>query len=119
MRETFGLLVLLLDALDARESPLAARDRERNLDAAGTGFVVRDAPGAEGVFVEALAPGAPERRAGLRPGDRLLRLGDEPIRGLRQLEPMLLTLHRGQTVTLALERKVDGVAHRLDLAVDY
>ena len=57
-----------------------------------------------GVTVEAVAPGSPAARAGIQPGDRLLRADNRPLRNPFDWQAVVLDLQVGQQVTLTVRR---------------
>ena len=57
-----------------------------------------------GVTVAAVAPGSPAARAGIEPGDRLLRAGNRPLRNPFDWQAVVLDLRVGDTVSLAVRR---------------
>ena len=57
-----------------------------------------------GVTVAAVAPGSPAARAGLQPGDRLLRVGDRVLRNAFDWQAVVLDLRVGQEVNVAVRR---------------
>ncbi len=67
-----------------------------------------------GAFIDAVAPGSPAARAGVRPGDRALRLNGHPLRDVLDYQfyleagPQALDLERnGSLLTLSLELDMD------------
>ncbi len=74
--------------------------------------------GEHGVMVSETDPGSPARRAGIRAGDRLLKVGGQPVTALTQedvpdLNRLLGLLPKGQEVELELERAGQPVAARM------
>lgn len=57
-----------------------------------------------GVTVAAVAPGSPAARAGIQPGDRLLRAGNRVLRNPFDWQAVVLDLRVGQELTLAIRR---------------
>jgi serine protease Do len=94
---------------DSREIELVAVEyTEADLDAVGwrrLGLRVREAAQVRAVEIAEVRPGSHALRAGLRPGDLLLAIGDQPIAsiaafrrsvgGLRDPSPAALTVQRG------------------------
>ena len=57
-----------------------------------------------GVTVAAVAPGSPAARAGIQPGDRLLRAGNRVLRNPFDWQAVVLDLRVGQELSLAVRR---------------
>jgi serine protease Do len=57
-----------------------------------------------GVVVEAVAPGSPAARAGIQPGDRILRAGSRTLRNPFDWQAVVLDLRVGDSVSLAVRR---------------
>jgi aminopeptidase YwaD len=57
-----------------------------------------------GVRAEGITDGSPAARAGLQPGDVILRLGDQPVASLQDYSTVLRTLKPGDTVTVVVRR---------------
>jgi serine protease Do len=57
-----------------------------------------------GVTVEAVAPGSPAARAGIEPGDQLLRAGDRPLRNPFDWQAVMLDLRVGDVLPLVARR---------------
>ncbi len=69
----------------------------------------------EGAGVSAVVAGGPAARAGLRPGDRLLKVGAEGVASLDDLRRALETHKPGDRLTLEVQR--DGKVLPLAVAV--
>ena len=63
-----------------------------------------------GVVVRSIAPGSPAARAGVEPGDRLVRAGARPLRNAYDWEATLLDLRPGDAVALTARRGGRDVA---------
>jgi len=63
----------------------------------------RDAATA-GVVLRAVVPGSPAAKAGLQPGDQIVRAGSRDLRNVFDWEALLLTLRVGESVPLVLNR---------------
>jgi serine protease Do len=76
------------------------------------GVSIRDARAGDdrGVLVVALAPGGPAQRAGLQPGDVVLRVDNQPVRAARDLLTYLNNRAVGSRVTLLVVREGQRVA---------
>jgi curli biogenesis system outer membrane secretion channel CsgG len=72
--------------------------------AADWGLQVRDAPDGGAAVVVTVAPGSPAALAGLRPGDRVLRAQDSPVRNTAEFQTIL----RNDAATLVLGLSRDG-----------
>jgi serine protease Do len=66
-----------------------------------------------GCLVESIAPDLPAARAGMKPGDVIVRLNDEPISSLASLQRSLAAVQPGNVVTLQVVR--DGQTLTLEL----
>jgi serine protease Do len=75
-----------------------------------------DVPPARTVLVDRLDAGGPAARAGLRPGDVLLRVGDTAVASSLDLQRGLLDARAGDKVAVVFRR--DGAEQRADLAVE-
>ncbi|MEB3328531.1 MAG: trypsin-like peptidase domain-containing protein [Candidatus Sericytochromatia bacterium] len=82
------------------------------VERAWLGVSIRDARAGDdrGVLVVGLAPGGPARRAGLLPGDVVLRVDNQPVRTARDLLTYLNTRVVGSRVTLLVAREGQRVA---------
>jgi serine protease Do len=59
---------------------------------------------AAGAVVQSVVPGSPAARAGITPGDKLVRAADRPIRNPFDWDALLLELRVGEQVPLVLQR---------------
>ena len=58
----------------------------------------------EGLFVQAVVPGGPAAKAGLRMGDVITKINGEPATSTIQLQELMLTMNPGATVQLEYSR---------------
>ena len=72
-------------------------------------------PVKQGVIVAAVSPGSPAERAGLRRGDIITRVDDEPIAGGGDLRRALRDRSPGTEVTLSVQRGSERVTTRVRL----
>jgi serine protease Do len=81
------------------------------------GVSIRDAQAGEehGVLIVALAQGGPAQRAGLQPGDVVLRVDNQPVRAARDLLTYLNARAVGARITLQVERDGQRVALEVQL----
>lgn len=91
-RASLGITVQQLDAALA-----AAMGRERN----------------EGLAISSVAANSPAEKAGILPGDIIERIGDNPLRKVRDLIIALSSHEAGQSVALTIAR--NGKSQRLDV----
>jgi putative serine protease PepD len=68
-----------------------------------------------GLFVVGVEPGGPSASAGIREGDIITAVGDEPAVTAQQLQALTLTKRPGQTVELTLEHA--GREHTVDVTL--
>ncbi|MFH0910415.1 MAG: M28 family peptidase [Planctomycetota bacterium] len=101
-RQHYRILSAFLEALDAREEPITPADSEALLQPVNEAIRVRRIGrregAAEGVLLADVGRESAAFRAGLREGDILTELAGVPLRGPKDLAPILLTLHQGQSV---------------------
>ncbi|HEX5568312.1 MAG TPA: trypsin-like peptidase domain-containing protein [Streptomyces sp.] len=74
-----------------------------------------------GLRIVEVVPGAPADRAGLRPGDLLLTVGNEPVTSAQALQRLMLADAIGQPLALTVLRAdalVDVIATPVELAAD-
>jgi S1-C subfamily serine protease len=57
-----------------------------------------------GVRADGITEGSPAAKAGLQPGDVILRIDGQPIANLQEYSNLLRTLKPGQTVTVVVRR---------------
>ena len=62
-----------------------------------------------GARIEGVTPGSPAEKAGLRPGDVLVRIGETEIAGLREFSAALKALEPGQTVAATVLREGEEI----------
>ena len=77
--------------------------------------IARASGGSPGLFVEAVAPGGPAEKAGLRAGDVIVEVDGEPARSVDALVVKTLTMRAGDVVHLKYERH--GVPHTTELTL--
>jgi hypothetical protein len=69
-----------------------------------------------GVRVSACAPGGAAKKAGIRPGDLLVRIGDDAVRNLTRLDSLMAEFEPGQHVVIVVLR--NGATIRLTVVLD-
>jgi serine protease Do len=72
-------------------------------------------PDANGVLVEAVSPGGPADRAGLKPEDVIRKIDGKPVRDNQDLLSRVASIRPGQTATLEVWR--DGQARELKVTL--
>ncbi|MCB9761551.1 MAG: S41 family peptidase [Alphaproteobacteria bacterium] len=79
----------------------------------GIGVLVTGHPQG-GVLIQEVLPGGPARLAGLKPGDRIVRVDDQDVLGLSVAEVVALVKGpRGTPITLGIERETQPLEIRL------
>lgn len=105
--------------VDQMVEAVARMLRERNTRGGALGLLVRDRLDLSGkgplrhVDVDLAEVDGPAHRAGLRTGDRLVRIGDVPIHCSYDVERSLLNRRAGETLPVVVRR--DGREQRLEL----
>lgn len=79
----------------------------------GYGFLLKDQ--GEERTVERVEKDSGADAAGLKPGDRIIRVGGSPAGSAFELQQLLLQWPQGQPLQLTVERLVDGVEKTIDL----
>ncbi|WP_347060600.1 trypsin-like peptidase domain-containing protein [Blastococcus sp. HT6-30] len=74
-------------------------------------------PSSEGVIVAAVVPGGPAMAAGIRPGDVILAVDDEPTTSPEELLAVLRAREPGDTITMTV-RSTDGEEREVDVVLD-
>src|SRR5262249_55506936 len=99
-----GAIVILLSLAPG----LAARAQPAAAPVAPSGYLgARVSPaagGGGGILVREVTPGGPAARAGLKAGDRIVRLGDEQVRDVEAFLRAVATGRPGDRVGLAILR---------------
>ena len=94
-------------AIDTAKEILPALKAGRDVKRPYLGVSTSDAPTGAGALVRAVVPGAPAERAGLRPGDRILALGREPVRQSTDLSAAVAAHRPGERVDVRFRRGGD------------
>ncbi len=71
------------------------------INAEGTTSVTVD----QGVVIAAVQPGSPAAQAGLRRGDVIIQIGNQPITSADQVQQQVAAVNVGDTLTLTIERQ--------------
>ena len=74
-----------------------------------------DAPGDEGVLVREVRPGTPAEKAGLKAGDIIYKVDDQPVKTLNQLRERLRSRRDQKTVAIGVVRKGTQVSVNVEL----
>ncbi|MGY1917192.1 S1C family serine protease [Blastococcus sp. SYSU DS0973] len=74
-------------------------------------------PSSQGVIVAAVVPGGPAMAAGIRPGDVILAVDDEPTTSPEELLAVLRAREPGDTITMTV-RSTDGEEREVDVVLD-
>jgi S1-C subfamily serine protease len=110
------LVLALLVLLTADLSSRAQSDSETATRRGYLGILVGPgAEGGEGLFVREVTPDSPAARAGLKTGDRVVKLGDEEIRDVEKFLRTLAAKKPGDRVTLGVLR--DGKEQQLTVTL--
>ncbi|GEM_PF-3087498 len=105
-----GPLTSLLPQQRAGEAPPQAPGRKVTL-----GTLPDFGYQGEGVQLEGVVAGSPADQAGLRKGDRIVRIGATPINDLRAFSELLKTLNPGDRISILFIR--DGKEERAEAVV--
>lgn len=89
------------------------RVADRRRSAVRLGFTPKDDENIQGVVVDTVAQGGAGAAAGLKPGDKLLRIGEREIREMADYFEALQPFQVGDSTTLQVER--DGKAQDLQV----
>lgn len=73
------------------------------------------ATAAQGVLVERVAPGSPAGKAGLRPGDRVIRMGKERVENAGRMRQILATFAPGERVPVEVRRGAETLIVHVQL----
>lgn len=87
----------------ASKAPAAAPSNPRGRRVR-TGFVPSMGSEGKGMLLDGVIPGSPAEKAGVKPGDRLLRFGDLAINGLDDLQKALESAKAGEAVKIVVMR---------------
>ncbi len=98
------LTVTIPSAAAGSPSPPAGGGTSGGPRRASLGTVPDFAFAGPGVRAEGITEGSPAAKAGLQPGDVLMRINDQPIANLQEYSNLLRTLKPGQTVTVVVRR---------------
>jgi len=75
----------------------------RGMEHASLGVMLSERSG-RGVRISDLLPGSPAQRAGLRPGDRIIKLADRPIKSYADVIRFINRVQPGQTAKVTVNR---------------
>ena len=81
------------------------------------GIMLDESPGGGGMLVKGFAEQSGAKDAGMREGDRVVRIGDQPIAGYGDIRIALLDSARGQSCRVDVVRPGDKGDQRLQLSV--
>jgi len=68
------------------------------------------------VLVQRVLPGSPAERAGMRPGDRIVRFAGKPVSSIAGLSRIAMQFHAGQSVAIELLRNGKAIQMKAVLA---
>jgi S1-C subfamily serine protease len=69
-----------------------------------------------GVRADGITDGSPAAKAGMQPGDVIVRINDQPVANLQEYSNLLRTLKPGQTVTVVVKRGDEELTMTVTLA---
>src|SRR5262249_55988891 len=58
----------------------------------------------EGVLLQAVTEGGPAEKAGLKEGDRIVEMGDKPVKNVETYMVLMATYKRGDTIEVGIVR---------------
>jgi PDZ domain/Aspartyl protease len=73
--------------------------------------------GRKQIFIVGVLDGSPAARSGIHPGDRIVRLNDRAIEGLKDAHSVLANIHAGDRVALIVDRGPGTDSHALTLTL--
>lgn len=91
----------------ADEKKKSDPDKEKKAAPEGEqGFLGVNLRGEEdgGVFVDSVTEDGPAAKAGVKDGDKIIKLNDKEVKGAEQLAEQIHAMKPGQTVTLTVKR---------------
>lgn len=106
--------------LDAKVADFLLYPRRVELPASGLLGVMLDTESkGEGVAIRDFTDGSGAKAAGLEPGDRIIKVGEEPVASYSDIRIALIGSHPGQTLPVeVLRARLVGADERLTLAVE-
>jgi serine protease Do len=103
--------------LDGAEKMLTAMKEGKTVEPAQLGVQVKPGDGAEGgVIVEKLLPDAAAAKAGVKEGDRIVKLNDQDVVDPEQLRTLIGAHVAGEKVTLTIKR--EGMDVKVEVTLD-
>jgi S1-C subfamily serine protease len=101
--------------VDVVQKMAASIRKSGRIPPAWLGLLMGRGPGGKGAPIVAIEDGAPSQRAGLKPGDVIVRMSDRAIVGPEDVTDALQRLTPGTTVNLCVQR--DGTRSCADVVL--
>lgn len=114
-RNNFDLGIVCNDTVSEPAHESKSRGSQKDKGAPNLLTLAGDLSPSRSLIIERVLPAGAGQRAGLEPGDVLIKVNDQPVRCALELERALLDKRTGETVAVILERK--GKEKRVDFTL--